>query len=56
MNLTKEENYMTDYIIDELKKYGYTDVQGKTRRELKYELGKLRAKEVQINNPGSDWF
>ena len=51
-----QEQYMTDYILEQLAKYGYTNVAGKTRKELTNELARLRAMEININAPENSFF
>ncbi|MBN6206246.1 hypothetical protein JYK21_07265 [Ralstonia pickettii] len=47
---------MTDYITEQLARYGYTDTAGKSRKELTNELARLRALEININAPENGYF
>lgn len=51
-----QEQYMTDYIVEQLSKYGYRDTEGKSRKELTNELARLRAMEININAPENSFF
>lgn len=52
-----EEEYMTNYIKDQLiSQYGYTDVEGKSKKELTAVLARFRAMEIDVNAPENNWW
>lgn len=51
-----ENDIMKAIIIEQLEKFGYRDVEGKTLKELKYKLAAFRAMEVKAESPHSSWF
>lgn len=54
-NLEKE--YMENIIKDELQqKFGYSDFEGKTYRDLLNRLARFRATEVDVSADENKWF
>lgn len=51
-----EEQHMHDYVIEQLARYGYTDIHGKSRDELTRILAKQRAMEIDVNAPANSWY
>lgn len=51
-----QDQYKKSYVIEQLAKHGYTDVYGKSYKELRHRLAVIRAMDVEVKNPESDWF
>lgn len=51
-----QEWLMINHITDQLHKLGYYDTNGKTYKELRLTLARLRAMEVEAGDPGQGWF
>ena len=51
-----KEDLMRNHVVDQLNEFGYTDTDGKKYRELVSILARLRAMEVEISDPGQNWF
>lgn len=50
------EEMKRQYVIEQLAKFNYTDVTGKSYDELKRRLAILRSIHVDITAPDNKWF
>lgn len=48
MNADVQEKYKRNYIIEQLHKFKYYEVEGKSYRELKSKLAALRATAIEV--------
>ncbi|WP_156520683.1 hypothetical protein [Oceanobacillus sp. Castelsardo] len=55
MNQTLDD-YKKSFVIEQLRKYNYHDTDEKDYKELVNQLARLRAMEVEVKSPHSDWF
>ncbi len=44
------------HVIDQLRKHGYTDIQGKSYEELKAKLAYYRYLEIDVSADANKWF
>ncbi|WP_162986465.1 hypothetical protein [Virgibacillus sp. Bac332] len=51
-----EEQSKTAHVIDQLAKFDYYDVKGKSYEELRHKLAVLRAMNVEDKSPHAGWF
>lgn len=51
-----ELDYQKAFVIEQLEKYGYTDNEGYTYKELVNKLAAARAMEVDAENKNEEWF